>query len=185
MKRDRVRDALHGFSEHTHRSCETCNPNNVLTESTNDGRGTVLKLLPTARHRRGLPGHGTGEPPGHALQHRLDSNSRTYCTSGGQIHGLRYRDAQEFGQHLPCRYSLLRELQELLRGELALGLDLAEGPNDGLQHLLASAHGSNGVTDGSDHLEYAVGREPVRQELTCRPLQPNEPKRRAPSIHFE
>ena len=92
-----------------------------------------------------------------------------------RIH-FRHRNAQELGQHLPCRYSLLRELQELLRGELALGLDLAEGPNDGLQHLLASTHGSNGVADGSDHLEYAVGREPIRQELTCRLLQADDPE---------
>src|SRR5690606_4069970 len=129
--------------------------------------------------------HRACESPGHSLQHCLDGNSRTYCTPGDQIHGFRHRDAQELSQHLPCRYSLLRELEELLRGELALGLDLAEGPNDGLQHLLASAHGSNGVTDGRNHGQHLVSRESVSQELAGRLLEPNKAERGFSGVNFE
>src|SRR5690606_4170266 len=83
------------------------------------------------------------------------------------------------------RYSLLRQLQELLRGELALGLDLAEGPNDGRQHLLASAHGGHGVTDGRNHGQHLISRESVSQELAGRLLEPNKAERGFSGVNFE
>ncbi len=77
---------------------------------------------------------------------------------------------------MPCRNTLLRKLQELLRGKLALGLDLAKSSNDGLKHLVTAAHGRHRVTNGLDHIKHSAGGKAVSQELPGSLLQPDEPE---------
>ena len=133
-------------------------------------------MLPAAEDRVCLPLHRATKPPGHASQDGVDGLGGGDNAAGGKLHRLRYCDTDGLSEHLPRRDSLLRKLQELLRGKLALGLDLAKSSNDGLKHLVTAAHGRHRVTNGLDHIKHSAGGKAVSQELPGSLLQPDEPE---------